>query len=143
MIKQLDLFAAFAAAEVAPKVEVKPEPVPAASPAKAKPLWVDREECALMSQWREIKEQYPDALLLFRVGDFYEVYNEDAEKASKILGITLTHRGRSSIKMCGFPYHALDAYLPRLVRQGCRVAICDEIGEDYEKRGRMYRKKQG
>jgi DNA mismatch repair ATPase MutS len=142
MIKQLDLFAAFAAAEVQPvpmpaaskPVEVKKEP---------KPLVVNYEECALLKQWRDIKEQYPDALLLFRVGDFYEIYNEDAEKASKILGITLTNRGRSSIKFCGFPYNALDAYLPKLVRQGCRVAICDEIGEDYEKHGRMWRKKQG
>ena len=142
MIKQLGLFAAFAAEEVQPvpmpaaskPVEVKKEP---------KPLVVNYEECALLKQWRDIKEQYPDALLLFRVGDFYEIYNEDAEKASNILCITLTHRGTSKIKMCGFPYHALDAYLPKLVRQGCRVAICDEIGEDYEKHGRMYRKKQG
>lgn len=142
MIKQLDLFAAFEAAEAKPvikpaaskPVEVKKEP---------KPLVVNYEECALLKQWRDIKEQYPDALLLFRVGDFYEIYNEDAEKASKILCITLTHRGTSKIKMCGFPYHALDAYLPKLVRQGCRVAICDEIGEDYEKHGRMWRKKQG
>lgn len=137
-MRQLDLFAAFAAAEV------QPVPKPAASPVKqkVKPLVVDTESCALLRQWQEIKEQYPDALLLFRVGDFYELYNEDAEQASKILSITLTHRGRSKIPMCGFPYHALEAYLPRLVRQGCRVAICDEIGENYEKMGRLWKRKQ-
>lgn len=138
-MRQLDLFAAFAAAEV------QPVSMPAVSSVKqeVKPLVVDAESCALLRQWQEIKEQYPDALLLFRVGDFYEIYNEDAEKASKILSITLTYRGKSKIQMCGFPYHALEAYLPKLVRQGCRVAICDEIGEDYEKHGRMWRKKQG
>ena len=81
----------------------------------------------LMKQWRDIKAQYPDALLLFRVGDFYEAYNEDAEQATKILGITLCRRGKAGFNFCGFPFHALDTYLPKLVRAGKRVAICDEI----------------
>ena len=87
----------------------------------------------MMRQFRDIKTQYPDAMLLFRCGDFYETYAEDAVKASKILNITLTHRsnGGSSaaqaLEMAGFPFHALDTYLPKLVRSGLRVAICDQL----------------
>ncbi|MBQ8100052.1 MAG: DNA mismatch repair protein MutS [Paludibacteraceae bacterium] len=86
----------------------------------------------MMQQFRKIKEQYPDAMLLFRCGDFYETYAEDAVKASKVLNITLTHRssGTSSVtgtEMAGFPFHALDTYLPKLVRAGMRVAICDQL----------------
>ena len=86
----------------------------------------------MMAQFRTIKEQYPDALLLFRCGDFYETYCEDAVRASKILNITLTHRsngaaGTAPIDMAGFPFHALDTYLPKLVREGLRVAICDQL----------------
>ena len=86
----------------------------------------------MMKQFREIKAQYPDAMLLFRCGDFYETYLEDAVEASKILNITLTHRssGTSSVtdtEMAGFPFHALDTYLPKLVRAGKRVAICDQL----------------
>ena len=87
----------------------------------------------MMKQFREIKTQYPDAMLLFRCGDFYETYAEDAVRASKILNITLTHRsngGNSSapaLEMAGFPFHALDTYLPKLVRAGLRVAICDQL----------------
>ena len=87
----------------------------------------------MMKQFRDIKTQYPDAMLLFRCGDFYETYAEDAVKASKILNITLTHRsnGGSSaaqaLEMAGFPFHALDTYLPKLVRAGLRVAICDQL----------------
>lgn len=92
----------------------------------------DEEDCALLKQWREIKAQYPDALLLFRVGDFYEAYNEDAEQATKILGITLCKRGKAHFDFCGFPFHALDTYLPKLVRAGHRVAICDQL-EDVKK----------
>jgi len=75
-------------------------------------------------QYDYVKAQHPDAIILFRVGDFYEVYYEDAEKASKTLSVTLTHRGDGT-PLCGFPYHALDSYLPKLVRAGYRVAICD------------------
>ena len=79
-----------------------------------------------MQQFYHIKKQDPDALLLFRVGDFYEAYEQDAETACKILSITLTCRGNAKgIKLCGSPFHALDTYLPRLVKAGKRVAICD------------------
>lgn len=86
----------------------------------------------MMEQFRKIKEQYPDAMLLFRCGDFYETYCEDAVRASKVLSITLTHRsngasGSAPIDMAGFPFHALDTYLPKLVRAGMRVAICDQL----------------
>ena len=83
----------------------------------------------MMRQWKMIKEQYPDALLLFRCGDFYEIFYEDAEKACKILNITLTRRNNpngTTFPMAGFPFHALDTYLPKLVRAGYRVAICDQ-----------------
>ena len=86
----------------------------------------------MMRQFHEFKQQHPDALLLFRCGDFYETYFDDAVEASRILGITLTQRsnGKSTAQhtaMAGFPYHALDTYLPRLVRAGRRVAICDQL----------------
>ena len=79
----------------------------------------------MQRQFQSIKEQYPDAVLLFRVGDFYELYDTDAEEGSKILGITLTRT--TWAKMAGFPFHALDTYLPKLVRAGKRVAICDQL----------------
>lgn len=77
--------------------------------------------------YEHMHEQYPDAICLFRCGDFYEVYRDDAQKASKILNITLTHRDENGtrIYMAGFPFHALDTYLPKLVRAGLRVAIID------------------
>ena len=87
----------------------------------------------MMKQFRDIKAQYPDAMLLFRCGDFYETYCEDAVRASKILNITLTHRSNGAggvnqtQEMAGFPFHALDTYLPKLVRAGLRVAICDQL----------------
>lgn len=84
----------------------------------------------LMKQYNAIKAKYPGALLLFRVGDFYETFGEDAVKASRILDITLTKRGAgtaSEIALAGFPHHSLDNYLPRLVRAGQRVAICDQL----------------
>lgn len=83
----------------------------------------------LMKQYNSIKAKYPTAMLLFRVGDFYETFGEDAVKASKILGITLTKRsnGSSNDALAGFPHHALDTYLPKLVRSGQRVAICDQL----------------
>ena len=87
-------------------------------------------ETPLMKQYMAIKVKYPGAMLLFRVGDFYELFGEDAIKASGILGITLTKRGAGSsseIELAGFPHHSLDTYLPRLVRSGQRVAICDQL----------------
>ncbi len=87
-------------------------------------------ETPLMKQYNAIKVKYPGALLLFRVGDFYETFGEDAIKASKVLDIVLTKRGSGSaseIELAGFPHHALDTYLPKLVRSGHRVAICDQL----------------
>jgi len=87
-------------------------------------------ETPLMQQYYSIKSKHPDALLLFRVGDFYETFGEDAIRASEILGITLTRRANgaaSFVELAGFPYHALDTYLPRLVRAGQRVAICEQL----------------
>ncbi|MCC7246306.1 MAG: DNA mismatch repair protein MutS [Saprospiraceae bacterium] len=83
----------------------------------------------LMQQYISVKTKYPDAVLLFRVGDFYETFGEDAVKASRALGITLTSRnnGGSDVELAGFPYHSLDMYLPRLVRAGYRVAICEQM----------------
>jgi len=84
----------------------------------------------LMQQHRAIKQRYPDAILLFRVGDFYETFGEDAIVAAKVLGITLTKRNNgaaASAELAGFPYHALDSYLHRLVKAGHRVAVCDQL----------------
>ena len=83
-----------------------------------------------MKQYFEIKAKHPDAVLLFRVGDFYEMYGEDAVTGAELLGIVQTKRANGtgqSIEMAGFPYHALDTYLPKLVRAGKRVAICDQL----------------
>ena len=87
-------------------------------------------ETPLMKQYNQIKEQYPDAVLLFRVGDFYETFSDDAILTSEILGITLTRRANGVaqyVELAGFPHHALDTYLPKLVRHGLRVAICDQL----------------
>ena len=87
-------------------------------------------ETPLMKQYNTIKAKYPDALLLFRVGDFYETFGEDAIKAAGILGIVLTKRANGAaayIELAGFPHHSLDSYLPKLVRAGHRVAICDQL----------------
>lgn len=87
-------------------------------------------ETPLMKQYFSIKRTHPDAILLFRVGDFYETFGEDAIKASEILGITLTRRANGAaayVELAGFPHHALDTYLPKLVRAGQRVAICDQL----------------
>ncbi|MCF8379143.1 MAG: DNA mismatch repair protein MutS [Bacteroidales bacterium] len=87
-------------------------------------------ETPLMKQYNAIKQKYPDALLLFRVGDFYETFGEDAIKTSKILGIVLTRRANGAaayIELAGFPHHSIDTYLPKLVRAGLRVAICDQL----------------
>ncbi|MBL7890503.1 MAG: DNA mismatch repair protein MutS [Bacteroidia bacterium] len=87
-------------------------------------------ETPLMKQYNSIKAKYPDALLLFRVGDFYETFGQDAVKAANILGIVLTKRANgyaSYIELAGFPHHSLDSYLPKLVRAGQRVAICDQL----------------
>ena len=95
-------------------------------------------ETPLMKQYNDIKAKYPDAILLFRVGDFYETFGEDAIKASKILGITLTKRANgaaSYIELAGFPHHSVDTYLPKLVRAGFRVAICDQLEDPKSVKG--------
>ena len=83
----------------------------------------------LMRQYAEVKAKYPEALLLFRVGDFYETFGDDAVKTSAALGIVLTKRnnGGVNVELAGFPFHSLDLYLPRLVRSGYRVAICEQL----------------
>jgi len=91
---------------------------------------VAKTETPMMKQYNQMKEKHPDAILLFRCGDFYETYASDAVRASKILGITLTRRSAGTpneTEMAGFPYHALDTYLPKLVRAGQRVAICEQL----------------
>lgn len=97
-----------------------------------------KKETPLMKQYYAIKAKYPGALLLFRVGDFYETFGEDAEKGAKILNITLTKRGNgtaSEIALAGFPHHALDTYLPKLVKAGQRVAICDQLENPKDVKG--------
>lgn len=89
-------------------------------------------ETPLMKQYQEMKKKYPDAVLLFRIGDFYETFSDDAITASEILGITLTRRANgtdSYVELAGFPHHALDTYLQKLVRAGKRVAICEQIDD--------------
>jgi DNA mismatch repair protein MutS len=88
------------------------------------------QQTPLMAQYYKIKENYPDTILLFRVGDFFETFEEDAKTASKILGITLTKRANGAaedVPLAGFPHHAIDTYLPKLVRAGYRVAICEQV----------------
>ena len=83
-----------------------------------------------MKQYNQIKARHPEAMLLFRVGDFYETFGEDAVKASRILGIILTKRkngAAADMELAGFPHHSLETYLPKLVRAGQRVAICDQL----------------
>lgn len=96
----------------------------------------------LMKQYFTIKEKYPGALLLFRVGDFYETFLEDAVKASKVLGIVLTKRSNgsaSSVELAGFPHHSLELYLPKLVKAGYRVAICDQLEDPKQSKGIVQR----
>lgn len=96
----------------------------------------------LMHQYKQIKAKYPGALLLFRVGDFYETFGEDAVKMSKILDIVLTKRSNgaaAAVELAGFPYHALDTYLPRLVKAGHRVAICDQLEDPKAAKGLVKR----
>jgi len=95
-------------------------------------------ETPLMKQHKDIKAKYPDAVLLFRVGDFYETFNEDAHIASRVLGITLTKRSNgsaSSVDLAGFPHHSLDTYLHKLVKAGYRVAICDQLEDPKTAKG--------
>ena len=102
----------------------------------------------IIKQYNDLKQKHPDALLLFRCGDFYETYKEDAVKASNILGITLTKHSKrmdeegKPLKMADFPYHALDTYLPKLIRAGERVAICDQLESPRQKTSQQEENKQ-
>lgn len=95
----------------------------------AEPLPKKEEKTSIQKQFEELKSKHPDAILLFRCGDFYEAMNEDAKPVADTLGITLTVR-KDGMKIAGFPYHALDTYLPKLIRAGHRVAICDELEDN-------------
>ena len=115
-----------------PKPEVKPTPDVKPEPPKQKPLAekIEQKNEPLLKQYQEMKKKHPDAILMFRVGDFYEIFGKDAVEASEILGITLTRRMNgidNRIELAGFPHHALDTYLPKLVRAGKRVAICEQL----------------
>ena len=116
-----------------PKQEVKTE-TPKEKPLAQK---IEQKNEPLLKQYREMKKKHPDAILLFRVGDFYEIFGRDAMQASEVLGITLTRRQNgvdSRIELAGFPHHALDTYLPKLVRAGHRVAICEQLEDPKLKR---------
>ena len=115
-----------------PKPEVKPTPEVKPEPSDQKPLAekIEQKNEPLLKQYQEMKKKHPDAILMFRVGDFYEIFGKDAIEASEILGITLTRRMNgldNRIELAGFPHHALDTYLPKLVRAGKRVAICEQL----------------
>src|SRR6476619_8133537 len=97
----------------------------------------------MMQQYLRIKADYPTMLVFYRMGDFYELFHEDAEKAARILSITLTARGTSGgnpIKMCGIPFHSLDPYLAKLVKMGASCAICEQIGDPAPSKGPVERK---
>lgn len=99
-------------------------------------------ESPLMRQYAQMKKQFPDAMLLFRVGDFYETFSDDAKKSSAILGITLTRKASGAgayTELAGFPHHALEQYLPRLVKAGCRVAICEQLEDPKATKGLVKR----
>jgi DNA mismatch repair protein MutS len=105
----------------------------------AKPETADAKVTPMMAQFFEIKANYQDALLFYRMGDFYELFFDDAESAAAALDITLTHRGKhlgQNIPMCGVPYHAAEAYLERLIRKGFRVAICEQAEDPAEAKKR-------
>ena len=123
----------------APKPIPKVEPEVKPEPPKQKPLAekIEQRNEPLLKQYQEMKKKHPDAILLFRVGDFYEIFGKDAVEASEILGITLTRRMNgldNRIELAGFPHHALDTYLPKLVRAGKRVAICEQLEDPKLKR---------
>jgi DNA mismatch repair protein MutS len=103
---------------------------PAAAPATVTPM---------MQQYLRIKADHPDTLVFYRMGDFYELFFEDAEKAARLLDLTLTQRGASAgnpIKMAGVPHHAVEQYLAKLVKMGESVAICEQIGDPATSKGR-------
>ena len=98
----------------------------------------------MMRQYDEAKKQCGDALLLFRMGDFYELFHQDAVTTSKVLGLTLTSRdkGENAIAMAGFPYHQLDSYMGKLIKQGYRVAVCEQVEDPKTAKGLVKREVQ-
>lgn len=123
------------------RAEAKAEAMPEAEEVKApeaekpEPKVEAVNTTPIMKQYKEMKKKHADAIVLFRVGDFYETFAEDAVIAAEVLGITLTRRSQGknkSIELAGFPHHALDTYLPKLIRAGHRVAICEQL-EDAKK----------
>ena len=97
----------------------------------------------MMIQYNKIKAEYPTELVFYRMGDFYELFHDDAKRASELLGITLTARGKTggnAIPMAGIPYHSADGYLAKLVKQGLSVAICEQIGDPATSKGPVERK---
>src|SRR3990167_7439251 len=95
-------------------------------------MTLPQQHTPMMQQYLRIKADYPDKLLFYRMGDFYELFFEDAQKAARLLDITLTARGQSAgkpIPMAGVPYHAAETYMARLIRQGLSIAICEQVGE--------------
>src|SRR5579862_5068760 len=102
-----------------------------------------RDHTPMMQQYLRIKANHPDMLLFYRMGDFYELFFEDAERASRLLDITLTARGQSAgkpIPMAGVPYHAAESYIAKLLRQGLSIAICEQIGDPKASTGPVERK---
>src|SRR4051812_41419515 len=111
--------------------------------AAAKALATAEKHTPMMQQYLRIKADYPTMLVFYRMGDFYELFHDDAEKAARILGITLTARGASNgnpIRMCGVPFHSLDGYLAKLVKLGESCAICEQIGDPATSKGPVERK---
>jgi len=110
-----------------------------ARPSKHPRTFIHAEATAtpLMTQYAQVKGKYPDAIILFRVGDFYETFGEDAITASRVLGIIQTKRnnGGSTIELAGFPHHSLNLYLPKLVKAGFRVAICEQMEKTCARKG--------
>ncbi len=103
----------------------------------------DQQHTPMMQQFMRIKADHPHDLLFYRMGDFYEMFHDDAKKAAEILDITLTARGKTNgepIPMCGIPYHAADGYLARLVKAGISVAICEQVGDPATSKGPVERK---
>lgn len=136
-----------AKAEAEAKAKAEEEKAKAEAEAKAKaksePIVEAVTDAPLLKQFEEMKRKHPDALLLFRCGDFYECFAEDAQNASDVLGITLTTRANGKadkIFLAGFPHHALDTYLPKLIRAGHRVAICEQIEEPKKSKAKRTKK---
>jgi hypothetical protein len=117
--------------------------VPSLRPLRIRPLLGARQHTPMMQQYLRAKAEHPDKLLFYRMGDFYELFYDDAQRAARLLDITLTARGQSAgapIPMAGVPYHAVDGYLAKLMKLGESVAICEQIGDPATSKGPVERK---